>query len=40
MFLAKVEAQLLERLSTGDIIQPWTVETPSKEARDDHTLDR
>ncbi len=40
LFLAKVEAQLLERLRTGDIIQPRTVETPSKEARDDHNLGR
>ncbi len=37
LFLAKVQAQLLERLITGDIIQPRALDSPAKEARDDYT---
>jgi cell filamentation protein len=35
LFLAKVQAQLFERLSTGDIIQPRTVDPPRQDAPDD-----
>jgi cell filamentation protein len=35
LFVAKVQAQLFERLSTGDIIQPRTVDSPRKDAPDD-----
>ena len=37
LFLARVQAQLLERLSTGDIIQPRIKDPPAKDARDDYT---
>jgi cell filamentation protein len=37
LFLAKVQAQLLERLSTGDIIQPRIANPPAKDIRDDYT---
>jgi hypothetical protein len=37
LFLAKVQAQLLERLSTGDIIQPRIADPPAKDTRDDYT---
>jgi cell filamentation protein len=40
LFLAKVQAQLLERLSTGDIIQPRAPDSPAKDARDDYTPSR
>jgi cell filamentation protein len=40
LFLAKVQAQLLERLTTGDIIQPRAPESSSKDARDDYTPGR
>jgi site-specific recombinase len=40
LFLAKVQAQLLERLSTGDIIQPRIADPPAKHARDDYTPGR
>jgi len=37
LFLAKVQAQLFERLSTGDIIRPRTQEAAAKDAPDDYT---
>ena len=40
LFLAKVQAKLLERLSTGDIIQPRIADPPTKDARDDYTPGR
>ena len=40
LFLAKVQAQLLERLSTGDIIQPRAPDSPAKDAQDDYTRGR
>ncbi len=40
LFLAKVQAQLLERLSTGDIIQPRLTDPPAKDAPDDYTRGR
>ena len=40
LFLAKVQAQLLERLSTGDIIQPRAPDSPAKDARDDYAPSR
>ena len=35
--MAKVQAQLLERLSTGDIIKPRAADPPAKDTRDDYT---
>ncbi len=40
LFLAKVQAQLFERLSTGDIIRPRTQEAAAKDAPDDYTPGR
>jgi cell filamentation protein len=40
LFLAKVQAQLLERLSTGDIIQPRLTDPPAKDAPDDYNPGR
>jgi cell filamentation protein len=40
LFLAKVQAQLLERLSTGDIIQPRLTAPPAKNAPDDYNPGR
>ena len=40
LFLAKVQAQLLEHLSTGDIIQPRAPDSPAKDAPDDSTRGR
>jgi hypothetical protein len=40
LFMAKVQAQLLERLTTGDIIQPRTADPPRKDAPDDYTPGR
>lgn len=38
LFLAKVQAQLLERLNTGELIPPRLHDPPAKDAPDDHTL--
>jgi cell filamentation protein len=40
LFLAKVQAQLFERLSTGDVIKPRTQEPPAKGASDDYNPGR
>jgi hypothetical protein len=40
LFLAKVQAPLLERLSTGDIIQARAADPPAKDPRDDYTPGR
>jgi hypothetical protein len=40
LFLAKVQAQLLERLSTGDVIQPRAPDSPAKGPRDDYAPGR
>lgn len=40
LFMAKVHAQLFERLSTGDIIKPRAADPPANDARDDYTQGR
>jgi hypothetical protein len=40
LFLAKVQAQLLERLSTGDIVQPRIADPLAKDALDDYSHGR
>jgi cell filamentation protein, protein adenylyltransferase len=40
LFLAKVQARLFERLSSGDIVQLRVADPPAKDAQDDYTRGR